>query len=513
VYAEKEMEMSVIAKLHSWIVMRGGIAAAALAAVVGCGGGGASTDVPPRFAPLAAAVEAERVSLNAPGVAVAVVENGKVTFAKGFGSKDPTAPDGDPVEPTTLFRIGSTQKALTAIALLQGVESEAVDLERPIVDYLPGFHLTLTPGPVAAITARHLLTHTSGLHDYLEIAAPADEATDAALAGFLTGRYADVGYVQSPPGAFYAYANPGYMLAGLLAETVTGVPYRTLVHDRVLAPLGMNRTVFLPSEVLADGDYALGQTCDPAADATCANPPGIGPVVRPDTYDNPWGRPAGYAWSSVLDMAKLVTFLVHGDEQVLGRELAAAMTSAQVSMPETGGRASYGFGIETAPGITLPSATGLSKYYALTFIGHDGGIPGYSANWACLPQVDFCFVTLASGDGAFFIRSLVTAIQTLVDLPAPSAPPDFAPRLDRLDAYAGTYVDPFALGTIQISRAGDSLSAFVPTLDPENPIPLTATAVDNFAAPDGTPVTFIPDANGTYSYLYSRPFVAVRTAP
>ena len=57
------------------------------------------------------------------------------------------------------------------------------------------------------------------------------------------------------------------------------------------------------------------------------------------------------------------------------------------------------------------------------------------------------------------------------------------------------------------------MSAFVPTLDPTNPIPLSPTVVDNFAAADGTPVTFILDANGTYSYLYSRPFVAIRQAP
>jgi CubicO group peptidase (beta-lactamase class C family) len=490
------------------------IAAFIAAACVGCGGGGTgSSDVPPRFAALAAAVEAERASLGAPGVAVAVVEKGEVTFAKGFGSKEPAAPDGAPVGPTTLFRIGSTLKALTAIALLQTVEAGAIDLERPITDYLPSFHLTLTPDPVAAITPRHLLTQTSGLHDYLELGAPAGETTDAALSGFLTGRYAGIGYVQSPPGAFYAYSNPGYMLAGLLAETVTGVSYRALMHDRVLAPLGMNRTVFLPSEVIDDGDYAVGLTCDPAADSSCGNPPGIGPVVRPDAYDNPWGRPAGYAWSSVLDMAKLARFLVHGDDQVLGRDLATAMTSPQVPMPETGGRGSYGFGVLNSPGISLATAQGRPQYYALTAIGHDGALAGYSANLSCLPQADFCFVTLASGDDAFFINSLVTAIETLVDLPAPSTPPDLSPRLDRLDDYAGTYVDPFVLGTIQITRAGNGLSAFVPTLDPVNPIPLTPTAVDNFAAADGTPLTFIPDAQGSYTYLYSRPFVAVRAAP
>ena len=249
-----------------WATTRAASAGVIALGWVGCGGGNPDpNDVPPRFMPLAAAVEAERLSLGAPGVAVAVVEKGRVTFAKGFGRKDPTAPDGAPVEPTTLFRMGSIQKPLTAIALLQTVASGAVDLDRRIVDYLPGFHLTLTPDPVAAITARHLLTHTSGLHDYLELAAPADETMDAALAGFALGRYADIGYVQSPPGVLYAYSNAGYMLAGLLAETVTAVSYRTLMHDRVLGPLGMNRTVFLPSEVIADGDYAVGQTCDPAA--------------------------------------------------------------------------------------------------------------------------------------------------------------------------------------------------------------------------------------------------------
>jgi len=483
-----------------------------VASGAGCNGSD-SNEVPQRFAPLAQAVEAERVSLGAPGVAVAVVEKGQVTFAKGFGSKDPTAAAGAPVEPTTLFRIGSTQKALTAIALLQTVQAGAVDLDRPITSYLPEFHLSQTPEPVAQITARHLLTHTSGLHDYLEIAAPADEATDAALAGFLTGRYADIGYVQSPPGAFHAYSNPGYMLAGLIAETVTGVPYRQLMHDRVLAMLGMNRTFFLPSEVIADGDYALGRTCDPAADANCQNPPGIGPVVHPDSYDNPWGRPAGYAWSSVLDMAKLAAFLVHGDERVLGRDLTAAMMSPQVPIHESGGLTSYGYGVASSPGIRLASSQTQVDYYALRMIGHDGALSGYAANVSCLPERDFCFITLASGDGAFFISSLVTAIRTLVDLPAPSTGPDLAPRLDRLDAYAGNYVDPFALGPIQITRMGNSLSAFAPTLDPANTIPLTPTLVDNFAAADGTPVTFIPDANGTYTYLYSRPFVAVRQAP
>ena len=498
-------------------VALGGLALAAAGCGAGMGGDPGETDtvadglVAPRFAALSAAVEAERIASGAPGVAVAVVEKGRVTFARGFGTRGVGRDSGgraDAVCASTLFRIGSNSKMLTAVALLQQVADRKVDLDAPIVRYLPGLHLNLTPAPVTGITARQLLTHASGLHDYLEIDAPADEQSDAALAGFLLGRYGELGYVQSPPGAFYAYANPGYMLAGLLAETVSHKSYRRLMHDRVFTPLGMTRTFFLASEVMADGDFANGRTCAPA-DPGCALD-GVGPVVRPDSYDNPWGRPAGYAWSSVLDMAKLAAFLVHGDARVLRRDLWTAMTSAEVPMPESGGLSSYGFGVVVAPGITLAPPGQPVAYYPLKLLTHDGALAGYSANLSCLPERDFCFISLASGDGAFFRSSLVTAISTLVDLPAPVQPPNIGPRPERFPAYAGTYVDPFALGPIDIANGPTGLSARLPAIDPTASFALTPTVVDNFVADDGTPTTFIADANGVYTYLYSRPFVAVR---
>jgi CubicO group peptidase (beta-lactamase class C family) len=148
--------------------------------------------IPARFRPLADAIEQERISLGVPGVAVAVVEHGELTFAHRFGSKNPKK--SDPVKPTTLFRIGSITKSLTAIAVLQRVQQGQVRLDGPLVQYVPEFHLNLTPASVPSITVRHLLTHTSGLFDYIEFDAPANERTDAALEGFLTGRFSDIGY-------------------------------------------------------------------------------------------------------------------------------------------------------------------------------------------------------------------------------------------------------------------------------------------------------------------------------
>jgi CubicO group peptidase (beta-lactamase class C family) len=243
-----------------------------------CGDSNTDDPIPQRFQAFAQAVEQERAAMGNPGIAVAVVEKGVVTFAHGFGQKDPSRPA--PVQPTTLFRIGSCTKMLTAIGLLQNVQAGKIGLDDPIPSDVPAFHLNKTPTALAGVEIRHLLSHSGGLSDYLETNAPADEQTDTALEQFLTGRFADIGYIASPPGALWTYANPDYMLAGLIAEKTSGVPYRSLMRDNVFVPLGMNRTFFLPSEVLADGDYAVGTNCATPDQGHCLSPE-VGPVIQP----------------------------------------------------------------------------------------------------------------------------------------------------------------------------------------------------------------------------------------
>src|SRR5207342_30292 len=107
----------------------------------------------------------------------------------------------------------------------------------------------------------------------------------------------------------------------------------------------------------------------------------------------------------------------------------------------------------------------------------------------------------ASGDDAFFVNSLATAIATLVDLPAPVTPPDLDPKPDRFPAYAGTYLDQFGLGEIDVTNGPGGLTALVPSIDPTTPFTLTPTLVDSFVANDGTSTIFIADAQGIYTYL------------
>src|SRR5690606_16505048 len=112
------------------------------------------------------------------------------------------------------------------------------------------------------------------------------------------------------------------------------------------APLGMDRTFFRAEDVLADGDYAIGASAYP----------GVPSVVLPDSYENVWARPAGYATSSVEDLAKFVLFLMHGDEDVLSANHHQAMQTARVDTQELLDLVGYGYGLQVLDGAFLGRA-------------------------------------------------------------------------------------------------------------------------------------------------------------
>ena len=291
----------------------------------------ASLDDPPipqKYQAFADAFDAERQSMGAPGAAVAILENGQLTFFHGFGTRSATDPA--PIRARSLFRIGSMTKALTATAFLNLVEQGKASLDATLVSLVPD--VAIDSPYLASVTMRELLTHDTGLYDYIVVATSGD---DSLLSSYLTSKaFADNEYFVEPPGTFWNYANPNFYLVGLALERAGGAYYRDAVEQRVLAPLGMTRTFFLPSEAIADGDYADGVST--GADGGVES-------VAPDAYDNAWARPAGYAFSSVLDYAKLVQFLYAGNTAVLSDADRAAMQSAQIDTRDFGDLEGYGF--------------------------------------------------------------------------------------------------------------------------------------------------------------------------
>jgi len=459
----------------------------------------ADQDVPRKYQAFARAFEAERQALGVPGAAVAIMEHGRVTFAHGFGTKGPTSTK--PVRATTLFRIGSMTKALTTTAVLSLVDEHKLSLDTKLKDVVPD--VALAEPELSSLTVRHLLSHQSGLVDGYAADASHDDSVLSSVCTSEAFRASE--YFMDPPGSFWNYSNPNFSLAGLVAERLDGAIYRTVMARRVFEPLHMKRTFFLGSDVLADGDFAVGKSTDASGNLW---------EVYPDSYDNAWLRPAGFAYSSVLDYANFVRFLYSGTPRALSPRMRAAMQRTQVSTLTYGAEDGYGLGLFVSQGVH-PDAT---TYYPTVMVSHGGDINGFAGDFYLQPSTGFGMVVLAAADGAHFTSSAALALQSFGELPAPtSPPPDVAVDPSTFPQLVGTYVDPHLLGPVTVSVADGVVQVAIPGFDaagiPYDPVVKPWTA-DNFVittAPYGAAlVTFVRDQTGVYRWLRTRIAVFTR---
>ena len=184
--------------------------------------------------------------LDLAGVAVVVVRAGE-SVSRGFGVRDVRT--GTPVTPETMFHLASVSKPFvaTAIVSLATAADPVLDLDAPVTDWVP--ELTLADGRAGEVSARHLLSHTSGLPDVSEYGWHDPRLGDDALSEF--ARSLSGWRLATEPGAAFSYSNAGYELLGLLLARVTGTTFETAMRHQVLTPLGMRRSTFLRAEVPA----------------------------------------------------------------------------------------------------------------------------------------------------------------------------------------------------------------------------------------------------------------------
>ncbi|MBA2646700.1 MAG: beta-lactamase family protein, partial [Pyrinomonadaceae bacterium] len=164
-----------------------------------------------------------------PGLALAVVQNGKVVKAQGYGLA--SVEFGVPVTPDTVFEIGSVTKQITAAAVMLLVEDGKLALNDSITK-----HLTGLPASWRAITVRHLLTHTSGVKNYTGL--PGFELSKRMKRDDFTKMVASLP-LNFAPGDSWSYGNTPYNLLGHIIEVVSGESYWQFVAARIFRPLGM----------------------------------------------------------------------------------------------------------------------------------------------------------------------------------------------------------------------------------------------------------------------------------
>jgi CubicO group peptidase (beta-lactamase class C family) len=188
------------------------------------------------------AVIDERMSQwTVPGVVVGALHNGeREIHSYGVTSLE----TGYPIRPDTLFPIGSIGKVHTAVLVMTLVDEGKLDLDAPVITYLP--HLRLADAHARdTVTLRQLLSHQSGLFgDYYDDFGMGDDALAHCVSSFGALRQ------LSAPGELWAYCSSGFMLAGRVIEAVTGQPFEVATRKRVFAPLGLNHTFFFAHEAI-----------------------------------------------------------------------------------------------------------------------------------------------------------------------------------------------------------------------------------------------------------------------
>ncbi|MGA7537252.1 MAG: serine hydrolase [Steroidobacteraceae bacterium] len=202
----------------------------------------------PAVADLDGYVHRAMAQWHVPGLAVAVVKDGRVVLARGYGVRALGKPDR--VDADTLFDIGSNTKAFTAAALGTLVAAGKLRWDDRVVEYVPDFRLQ-SPYVTEQITLRDLLSHRSGYCDPFAMWYLSDDTTANVIERL---RYQKPSYGFR---AHFCYDNAMYLVASTFVPAITGESWNSYVATHLLAPLGMSRTVSAAAAVAAASDVAL----------------------------------------------------------------------------------------------------------------------------------------------------------------------------------------------------------------------------------------------------------------
>lgn len=251
-----------------------------------------------------------------PGLAVAVVKDGQVVFAQGFGVRELGKPQA--VDTRTLFAIGSTTKAMTAALVGMLVDEKKIDWDAPVTKYLPWFQLK-DPAVTRELSVRDLLTHRAGLGgaDYLWYGQR--QSTEEILRRV---RLIDPAYAVR---SGFIYQNVMYAAAGAVVEAASGRPWAEMMRTRIFQPLGMRDTIATAATLASQPNVASPHALVDGEVKVIENV-SVDPVA-----------PAGSVWSNVADMAKWMQMLLDGCHVggAGGTALLSPASCAELFTPQT----------------------------------------------------------------------------------------------------------------------------------------------------------------------------------
>jgi CubicO group peptidase (beta-lactamase class C family) len=429
---------------------------------------------PVALADFDAYVDATRKQFDVPGIAVAIVKDGKIVLEMGSGVRKLGEPAK--VDAHTRFAIASNTKAFTAASLAILADQKKLDMNDRVVDRLPWFQMS-DPYVTREMRVRDLLAHRSGLSlgagDLLYW--PATTYTTKEVVERL--RYVPI---TNSFRAEYAYDNILFAVAGLVIEQVSGHSWADFVRDRIFQPLGMTESITsAPDHINPGDDTAIGHAKFDFKD--------LKPVEPMSWNNNP---SAGGIYSSVHDLSKWMNMQLagglytdaNGNQQRLfsaarQKEMWSLLTPIRISEP-------------SVPELkaAVPNFSGygegwfVSDYRGHKLVWHTGGWPGMVSRLTLVPDLNLGVVVLTNQEsGAAFQAVTMRALDAYMDAPKTDWIAAYAASVKKqegnaddsmkkheaarmkgakpslpLDGYAGTYRDPW-YGDVKVTKQGGKL--------------------------------------------------------
>ena len=351
------------------------------------------------------------------GATVAVVKNGKLLFAKGYGYAD--VEKKHPVSaPETLFRPGSISKLFTWTAVMQLFEQGKLDLDRDVNEYLD---YKIPDAFGKPITLKNIMTHTPGFEEQIKNLI-INDSSKPNLGQYLKTHLPARIY---PPGTVPAYSNYATAVAGYIVERVSGRPFDEYVNENIFKPLKMERSTLtqpLPTHLagLMSNGYRLGSD-------------------EPQPFEMITGYPAGSLSSSATDMAQfMIAHLQNGklgDAQILKPETARLMHSRLFALDEGANAMCYGFYEESRNGQRI--------------IGHGGDTIYFHSDLHLLLEQNVGFYVSYNSAGRGSSSGRTTLWEAFLDRYYPYTPPAATSSTAKDDANA-------ASGSYMLSRRSET---------------------------------------------------------
>ncbi|MVM29040.1 serine hydrolase [Spirosoma sp. HMF4905] len=419
-----------------------------------------------------ALVQRTLTTFDVPGIAVAVIKDGKVVHLKGYGVR--SLKTHQPVDENTLFGIASNSKAFTAAALGILMDEGKLNWDDKVIDYIPEFRM-YNPYVTAEFTIRDLLTHRSGLGLGAGDLTLFPDSSDFTPKDIIRA----VRYQKQISGfrTKFDYDNLLYIVAGEVIERVSGKSWPEFVEERIMKPLQMNHSAG-SFQRLADKSNVID-----------AHAPVNGKVQVISRYAFTMGFSAGGINSSVADMSQWVIAQLNKGKYGpgLGKQLFSAKAHTDMWSPQTI--------LPVSPTPILPYNThfsayglgwGLSDVKGYKQVTHTGGLPGNLTQVTLLPELQLGILVFTNQQsGAAFSAVTNTIKDSYMGISNTDWVAQFSSRATKaqtqgdsitntvwtavtdlqktntkpvnFSAYAGTYRDPW-FGDVVLSQAGGKLT-------------------------------------------------------